>query len=172
MQKKRVLLIGYISIVLTATAYIFSQTILQLNKNEKIAEKNSELPNIQLTNTDGSKTSLKIWGYKNKVLIFYFNSECEHCKKEVQEYKKYMENFKDIKVLWISNEDLKSINMFKLYNFQNIPTNTKIAQISSGDAVNTFGFKTAPSIFIYDENGDIVKKYSGSTKMETILRFI
>lgn len=138
------------------------------------SESNSQsLPDVTILSEDNKVIRLSKVTSGKKTVIFFFNPDCEHCHSEAEEVIKYKRNLQDKNILWLSKEDLAAIKHFdKRYKLSEIFQSLHVAKISVKDADEKFGFREVPSIYIYDENGVLVKKYHGVTKIQNILNFL
>ena len=105
-------------------------------------------------------------------LLIYFNTECEHCQYEADEIKRSIKYFKEKKIVFISSENIKSIDEFSLTRGFNIYPFIYFVKIAPEDVYNTFGSIHAPHIFIYGKDRKLIKEFEGETKIEAILQYL
>jgi thiol-disulfide isomerase/thioredoxin len=105
----------------------------------------------------------------NKIIINFFNPECEHCQYMAKSYIRNSGKLKDISLLMITIADSASIvkfrNDYHLDSLQNII----FLRDSKFQFEKIFGIAVVPSFFIY-KNKKLVKKIIGETKIENLLK--
>jgi len=104
-------------------------------------------------------------------LIFYFNSECDHCQKQGKWLSKEIDIFKDLEMIFISYEEKDAIRKYRdKHNFSQ--ENITFLEDYRLTFSNLFGAETFPSILIYSKKGKLIKAFKGETKVNEISKFI
>ena len=129
----------------------------------------NQLPIMLMTDKDKNITDANKLKGKNIIILFF--PDCDHCKREATEIAERIKSFDGYTLYFLSinpfEEILKFAQDHKLNNLQNV----KFVQ-TTGDAIyNNFGAVPTPSMYIYD-NGKLVKKFNGETKLEEIVRYL
>lgn len=128
----------------------------------------SEIPNLNITFSDGSVESAK--NLKGKFLLVLFQPDCDHCQREAQDFKANMEHFRNIPLYFVSaapmDEVLKFADDYQLSQFSNIRWGTTTVP----NILDAFGPIDAPSAFLYDEDGVLVQNFNGEVAVEVIVR--
>lgn len=116
---------------------------------------------------DGSNINAKTLTGKSVLILFH--PECEHCQHEAEEIQQHTASFKNYAVYFLSSATLPEIEAFaikyKLRGVENFHFGTTDGQY----VVDAFGSIPAPSVYIYSENGTLVKKFNGQTPIEEII---
>lgn len=134
--------------------------------------------NYSLLTTDGKKIEFKIENEKliskelngKNVLINFWATWCPPCKKEIPAfntlYEKYPENFEIIGVLFEKDKDPQELRSF--LNELNVkfpitvgPENFRLAKLFDD-------VQKIPESFLYDKNGNFIKKYIGEVNQEDL----
>ena len=169
MRKKILWLIISLSIII-----IFGLAFLIIEKYESIQvkrENEKTMSKIILDKIDGSKIDLQNLTNQPSI-IFFFNTDCEHCQNEAEEIIKYKNSFKNRNVLWLSIEPIENLLKFEeKYKIQETIPSLKIAKISITDLNKNFNISTNPTILIYKDK-KLVRKFDGETKIEVILKYL
>jgi peroxiredoxin len=169
MRKKISWLIISLSIII-----IFGLVFLIFEKYESIQvkkENEKTMSKIILDKMDGSKIDLQNLTNQPSI-IFFFNTDCEHCQNEAEEIIKYKNSFKNRNVLWLSIEPIENLLKFEeKYKIQETILSLKIAKISITDFNKHFSISTNPTILIYKDK-KLVRKFVGETKIEVILKYL
>ena len=75
------------------------------------------IPEISLRLLDESSTSVARVGDGKHTIVFLVRSNCDFCKKEIQQVRKNIDHFKDTELIFISFEDLDVIERFQREHF-------------------------------------------------------
>lgn len=109
---------------------------------------------------------------KRPVAIIYFNSDCDFCKHEINEIQTKIELFSDIDFVLVSSQTAYELNAFfqntTFRNYQNV----KICVCDGLKLYDWFGNLVAPTTMIYSKDGDLIRKFSGATAIEEILKVL
>lgn len=170
---QKVFSIALVVSVIGVAAWLFLKVYQGVNLKKQIEQRQQNLPSVRLLALDSVAFELNKWHQKQSIVLFYFDPHCEHCQHEAKELKKQAQVFQDVQLLWLSTERLWVLREFeKEYELQKAFSSLIMAQISSQDADKQFGFRTVPTILIYDSKGNLAKKYVGETKIEAIMKYI
>lgn len=106
------------------------------------------------------------------ILMIYFNSECDYCLHEIAEIQRKIELFSSIELVFISSQTTEELCIhFKnspLLNFKNV----KICSCNGLKLYDWFGNLLAPTAIIYSKDGDLIRKFSGATAIDEILKVL
>lgn len=156
------LVIGIISML----AYF---SVQKLSQKEDRTQNISSLPDLSYFDISGNEVNLKDAFNGEKVILILFNSECEHCTYEAKAIREDISSFKDVTLIFLSMESLEKVIGF-----------SRVASLDGVDRV-TFGhvepdklesvFKNVryPNIFLYNDDGSLIKEFKGETKIDLIL---
>jgi protein-disulfide isomerase len=168
---KKIILISILLGVIGIIVLLFVKTYQSAVVKKQAEQRQQHLPSVALVAMDSTFFSLPI--NTKPTVIFYFDPHCEHCQNEAKELKKQAQAFQDAQLLWLSTERLWVLREFeKEYALQKTIPSLTIAQISPQEADKQFGFRTVPTILIYDAEGNLAKKYVGETKMDAIIKYL
>jgi peroxiredoxin len=131
-----------------------------------IVSKN-ERPDLKVKLTDGTVASLK--EVENKMIVVLFQPECDDCQREVTQIREHLDAFQGYKLFFISSHELSVIQKFAVdYKLSNVP-NVAFGQTSVEAVIGNFGQIPAPSVYIYNEQSKMVKKFNGETEISSII---
>ena len=117
-----------------------------------------------------SKTAF--FDYNKSSLVIYFNPDCEHCQYEARAIRDSLHRFAQTNIILISDEPAARLESFgEKYDLLNRP-NVHILYDANGDFKQLFGTNSVPSIFIYNQERELVKHFKGETKIEAILKYM
>ena len=155
MKKKIILSIGLL--LLSVISWMIYQSVTKLNKKESIKHIQNDLSSVlsQLGRQDVNSTL--------PTVLIFFNSECEHCKWEIEQLAKIREKFMDVQLLLVSYEpESQALDFLKEHNFESFYLK------STPEKIMTAFVGGVPQTFIYQQ-GRLVKHFKGEVKIEAIL---
>ena len=113
-----------------------------------------------------TKYDLKI---NETVLIVLFNPDCDHCKHEIEEIIKNMDEFKNIQIVLTTMMPFDLMKSFyEKYDLQ------KFANVTVGKDVqyilpSFYQIKFMPYLAMYDKKGNLLTTFEGTMKMEDLV---
>jgi peroxiredoxin len=130
----------------------------------------NELPQLPFTQLDGAKVVAK--NLRGKTVLVMFQPDCDHCQREARQIQEHLHAFDDYAVYFVSDASLPQLETFaKEYKLAGEP-NVHFAQASINDILSSLGPIEAPSLFVYSEDGRLVKSFIGETPIEEILKVL
>jgi peroxiredoxin len=163
----------------TVTALFISLLLVACSaKKETVKEEEStasavvttDLPAMTLTNFDGSKQSVK--DIKGKTVLILFQPDCDHCQREAVEIEKNLERFNGYQLYFVSSDAIPAIDKFSSDYRLKDKANVHFAQTTVQNVLDNFGAISAPSLYIYNEQGKLVQSFNGETAIEVVLKYI
>ena len=161
-------LTGTAIILYTLIMMVFSLTTMSLVNGQYINKKSEALPDFMYFTLDGKKFTKADLKPDSKLLIIYFNPFCEICQEETQEVLNNINFFDDIQIVMISpnapDEIIKFKNEFKLND------HSQITMLHDPSDLFYKEFKAIgyPSLFLYDENKDMIVRFDTQVDFEEI----
>ena len=145
--------------------------MLKKRNEQKEAMTNAEsIPALKLKSSLLKKQQPTKLNNGKKTVFVYLNSECDYCQYEINQISKHQGAFNKINLFFLFSEsDLEMTSLLKKSTLSNIIIPL---QVSPEVAFNEFGFKVFPSISIYDSEGNLIVRYSGETKISTVLKYL
>ena len=142
-------------------------------KSPAVIEYISAIPSIELINTNCETVHLDslVLDAKHYILVFY-SPGCMFCEHEAADLSRNRMEFRDSKVVFITQEPVDSAmaygmrhNLISVDNFY-VLTDTTYAILPQ------FGVKTIPTTLIYNENREFVTSFEGEVNAKRILKVI
>jgi thiol-disulfide isomerase/thioredoxin len=173
-MKKKILFITLLLSVVGLVAWISTKISGRIQHKKQVAIQLKTLPmKVKSLGLDSGMVNLEQFVENKPVVIFFFDPDCEHCQSEAQVVKKNAEAFAGVQLLWVSMAQFYRLRAFEhKYGLEKTIPNLRIAQISPQEADQQFGFRTVPTILIYNAEHQLTKQYVGETKVEAILKNI
>ncbi|MBC7887995.1 MAG: TlpA family protein disulfide reductase [Ferruginibacter sp.] len=105
----------------------------------------------------------------NPFVLVFFNPDCDHCQKETKELLAYKEELKAIQILMVSSAPYSEIkDFYKSFGLSSMP-NIKLGHDAKYKLSAIYKLSTFPSIFVYDQNGNLAKAFTGNIGVPAIL---
>ncbi len=126
-----------------------------------------KLPDLSLEDESGKIISLKELNKDKIVIIDFWGTFCQPCKKGIPAYDKVAEKYKDVILVtvcidrprsmkkakrWIKAENLKAVSLYD----------------KNGKSKDKFGFKNVPATYIIDKDGKIVYTHNSYKKGDEV----
>ncbi len=100
--------------------------------------------------------------------MIFFEPDCDHCQREANEMQKHLDAFSKYTVYFFSPAPMDQMQQFFMkYNLSG--PNIFYAQTPFNVILQELGAIPAPSVYIYTEQGKLVKAFKGETPMEKIV---
>ncbi|HTF21493.1 MAG TPA: redoxin domain-containing protein [Chryseolinea sp.] len=130
----------------------------------------NEQPAIPLTLLDNTQVNVKDLTGKNALI--FFQPDCDHCQREAQEFERNLEAFAGTTLYFITSGPLEEIKAFAdTYKLSGRP-NVHFAFTPALNVLNSYGPISAPSVYVYSGDHQLVKAFNGETPIEKILAAI
>jgi thioredoxin-related protein len=130
----------------------------------------NERPLMTFTLTDGNKVDAQ--EINEKMVLVLFQPDCDHCQAEAKQIKARLDAFKDYQLYFISSQPIEVINQFaKDYQLSG-KNNVHFGWTSVESVLNNFGAISAPSIYIYTQEGKLVESFDGQVDVEMVIRYL
>lgn len=127
----------------------------------------NDLPVMQITFLDGVTVQAK--DLTGKTMLVFFFPDCEHCQEEANAMKENINAFKDYTVYYLSSVPKAEVEKFALdYGLSEAP-NFKFGTVPGESVLDNFGPIPTPSMYIYNDEKKLVKKFEGQTPIETVI---
>lgn len=164
---KKILIIIVI-IVFVFISFIFLFKIQDKNrKNIIVNDKLLIIPKIELYDLEGEVIKLHEKVNNQKVIIVYFDINCDLCHIEAKEFYRLQGQFKDCSVIFISNNKKEEINEFIMIN--DLESSDFIFLIDKDyKLITTYNILEVPCMLLYIDN-KLYKSYKGAIRVEQII---
>lgn len=145
---------------------------VKIQQKKEVAERIEQVPDFSFKTMVGRDFTRTELSGGSTIVFIYFNSECEYCQEEAKEIHKSLSKFKNVQLIFVSNETPEKINFFsehyKLVQHDNI----RFLHDSRNDFALLFGAATIPYSLVYDENQVLVATFKGFVKAENLLKVL
>lgn len=128
----------------------------------------NDIPPMIFTMADGSTKTLK--DISGKLVVVLYQPDCDHCQREASAISEHLSSFDAYKVYFITVEPFDVIEKFA--NDYRLSGNSNIffGRTEIESIINNFGQISAPSVYVYTQEGKLKKNFNGETPIEDILQ--
>ena len=159
----------HILIILSCTmiAFVLLSISMQiLHKNEAKAMQKA------LTATMPVSNSLKGLKENTPSVFIAFHPECEHCQYEAKSINERHNDLENVNIVMFTVANDSMTKAFsKQYGLDSLK-NVHVLAHTTREMERLFDVKTIPTVFIYNAQNQLVKRYNGETKIEAILKHV
>lgn len=103
------------------------------------------------------------------VLLMYFNPDCEFCKEETLQLRKYAELFQNVRFIFLTCADLPAIDSyiqeFDLKKYSNITVGRDYLY----SQFKVYNITKIPTVIIYSKKLNLVRIYNGNGRIDEII---
>ncbi|WP_323702306.1 thiol-disulfide oxidoreductase ResA [Mammaliicoccus sp. Dog046] len=169
MKKKQKTIIQIIITVVILLAIVFTVWSSLTKDNDKIAKVGDEAPLFELETVDGKTVNLKDLRGKG-VLINFWGTWCEPCKREMPELERQYQEYKDQGIEVVAIHVRKNPQQIKQYlsSLKETPT-FKVVMDNDNLVTDAYGVNPLPTTITVDKNGKIVTKHTGELSKKQII---
>jgi thiol-disulfide isomerase/thioredoxin len=164
--KSKIVIFGSVifGVILLISVGIFNK----VKYKDKVRENILTLDSIQYLSIDS--TLYGITSTENFIVIFFFNSECDHCQEEARLISNNALRFEKTDIYFFSEEALPAIERFA-NEFDLVRSPFKIGRVDY-NVIYRMGVNTNPMCFIYSPDRKLLRKYVGQVKIEAIVKYL
>ena len=129
----------------------------------------NDQPVLTMTKTSGEEVFLR--GLDGKMILIFFNPDCDHCQNEAKAIAENKGLFKDYELYFISSDSAHNITKFAADYGLNEP-NMHLGRAEPMDVYRAMGpLDAVPAIFIYN-NRKKVKEFKGETPLAELQQYL
>ena len=163
-----ILILGSLSVL---TGWMAWKSYQKVSVRQKIEAGLSSLPHFQFLNLDSLPVPLDRRTANQSLILIYFNSECAHCREQAKQIVEDHILMEGTDIFFLSLEDMKKIREFDRDFGLNGFSGVYVGKIDEHIAFDILGITTSPQIYIYNHEGHLEKKFNGTTKPETLIKY-
>jgi thiol-disulfide isomerase/thioredoxin len=125
----------------------------------------NEMPALLATMVDNAQVNFR--DLKGKVLLVFFNPDCDHCQREAKLISENKDVFSGYQVYFVTPDQLPVIAQFAV-DYDLMDSNFHFGRSEPADIFNSVGAITnLPTFFVFNDQ-ILVGKYEGETTIENI----
>ena len=162
-MKRKNKIIGYLLVLIGLFSFLVIGILDRLNQKEQVKNNVAKLPILQVKSITGKL--YKVIPKDKPIVLFFFNSTCEHCQEEAKYVVENHQKLQSADVYFLSTENLQDIQNFaetyQLHRFQ-------VGQVKDEEVSVQMGIQTFPTCFVYSKSGNLLKQFKGQVKMNVI----
>ena len=165
--KKRVPLKQFL---ISALLLAFSSALIAQKDTTAPYKQYPTFPPIELVKMNNHHLKKKDIKSNQASMIFYFSPECDHCRKQMDDMMKRMNDFKKIQIVMVTFQPMDQLVKFykdyKLEKFDNIQAGRDTKFLLPP----YYRIRSLPYLALYDKKGKLITTYEGNVKVETLLK--
>ena len=159
-------------VVFGGLLFLASRTWKSYQAKKEIEYRIQTLQHCSFKTLTGKEIYLDQFDSTQPTIIIYFHPDCEHCQYEAKEIGFHASELIIANMVMITPDDsIQRIEKFAAINHLWELNNFELLRDTKQAFKKYFGTAKVPSIFIY-KNDQLLKKYSGETKIDAILSTI
>lgn len=127
-----------------------------------------DLPSFQLTLLTGEKMMAN--DLPGRTILIFYNPDCDHCQREAEEISFRLADFKNYTLYFIAASPDENVRLFaEKYDLLG-KGNVLFAKAEVPDVIREMGPMSSPSLYIYSDGKQLIKKFDGETAVEEIIK--
>lgn len=161
-------------IIIAVAAFLIIRTSATVRQKDIAAATIQTLPPLKVYSMNGDKVNIQDIAQDKAAIVIYFSPDCEHCQYEAASLHNHLPAFIETEAVlfMITRSDTAEAMPFaRNYHLNNISF-IHFLWDKDNSFFKTFGTQVFPSIFIYNKEHKLVKKFIGETKTEAILNSV
>ena len=128
-----------------------------------------EVPPFTLVKTDSGLITKQGLKKNQPVIIMYFNPECHHCKHQLEDMLKRIEEFKEIQIILATYRPMEELALFQeKYKLAEYP-NIQAGRDTKYFIQPFYKIKNLPYLALYDKKGNLIRTFEGNVKVDTLV---
>lgn len=129
----------------------------------------NDLPTITTNLLNGTRVSLKTLTGKNVIVLF--QPECDHCQREAKQIQMNLTSFKGYNLYFISSAPTPELKKFA-DDYNLIAPNVYVGTITVEEVLKSYGPIDAPSLYLYSNEGKLIKQFNGEVEISVVLKYL
>ena len=169
---RKTLLVVIIIVIVGLVSWLVYSSFRKFEQKEIRMEIISSIPSLSFQDLDGNPVQLNEINFAKPMVLILFNSECEHCRYEAMSISENIDQLDEAMIVFLSAEEIDVIRSFgETYGLLE-HANILCGQVDYLELTAVFKSVSYPDIFIYGNDGRLVKEFRGETKVEAILNAV
>jgi cytochrome oxidase Cu insertion factor (SCO1/SenC/PrrC family) len=130
----------------------------------------NELPAVILYEQSGKQFLANSLG--GKTVLIFFGATCDHCQREATDIQRNQKGFEHYTLYFVSLDPFPLINQFATDYHLDRQSNIHFVRADGTSVFKELGNIQTPTILIYSESRQLVRRFDGETKVEEILKLL
>lgn len=165
--KKYFLTILVLTILVLISFFLFNS----LQKRNSRKEEYKSLPVFELSDIHGKTINSKIWDTGRYTIFLFFDPECSMCTSEFKEIQSHLKELEHCQLVFFSTMPSDSIkNYLTKINFSE-EQNMIFITDPNDFLTRKLEIKAPPTSLIYNKENVLIKRFDGSVKIETLIKY-
>ncbi len=169
---KKIIKYSIVVIVLFTIGYLVFSTIKKINHKKQVEENIKSIPEFCFNDLWEGEICNTILSKENACIIIYFNPDCSHCQYEAEQLFLNQGELKNYQIIMVSPSPSKEITDFSEKYHLNEFSNFIFLYDKDEKFTTIFGSVSVPTRFIYNKDGQLVKKFIGEVDIKILLKHL
>ncbi len=130
------------------------------------------MPDVRGTSVTGQDFTLRSLPVSPFTLIIFFNPFCDHCDYEAAQLQAHMRDFAQGRVLMVSDDKLENIRAFQARHHLTAIPNVEFLHMDANRVFATFGSVSVPQLYLYSQQGKLVRMVKGEVNMAQVVQWL
>lgn len=166
----RTLLLLSVIFVVAASLFVVFLVVEKISLKRAASQRMESVSNFSLFDLDSSRL---LFTPGRKTLLVYFGSGCEYCESEIDDIHRNIMMFREMDIILVSSENISAIASFRNMHSELVrAAGFRFGKINADQAYETFGSLIVPQIFIYGNDGNLIKKFTGETSAKMLQQYL
>lgn len=169
MKPRKFMQISIPALLLFGVAYLAYKIWDTAAEKEELNRNIRYLPSIELVDLGGKSVSTGY--YKNSpkfTILNYFNPECDHCQRMVEEMHREQNLLNEVKWLMVTTASIEKTKRFADSMKISLIPNVTVLNDTTSEFIRAFVPVSVPSFYVY-RNGELQKRHSGECSIPFLL---
>lgn len=156
------------AVLCLAMTFVLSTAVAQIDTTPPY-KRFPTLPPISLLQSDSSQLSKDDLKKNKRTIIMYFSPECHHCKHQMDDMIKRMDELRNFQIVMATyqpmNEILKFITDYQIGKYPNIV----VGRDTKFLLPPFYRIRNLPYLALYDKEGKLITTFEGNAKIDTLI---
>ena len=172
-MKKKIVKLLLTTILFSFLSFVTVKIVSKVKQKAKIDERIEVLPFFTFQKADSKIVDKSMLSNNKPSIIVAFYPDCEHCQYEAKSIKENAEILKDVNIIMVTPllDSLALVVFTKQFGLDSL-SNVYVTRDFKSMLNDSFGIKKMPTVLIYGAKNNLMKRYNGETKIETILKIL
>lgn len=131
-----------------------------------------ELPDFSIRQVDSTDVNVSQFINGKTSLLIHFDANCKSCQEDAKAIVEHLDEMGDIKIVFMSLQDLELIDLFDWHFKLSQQPNIIIGQDYGNALPSHLGIYTTPMIALADKNRHVRKVITGQIEMPELMGYI
>ena len=169
MKAKKGIILFFTVLLLASSVYFLYH---QVQKIKQKKEYYNDIPAFQLPDINGNVITEADLQKNIPVLFLFFHPDCSLCREEMEQIQLHHNAFSVYQIVFFSPVPAIEIIAFLDEIHFSLRSNMFFLVDEDENLTKQMEVKTSPSSYIYNGQGQLIKRFDGPVKIETLIKYL